>query len=49
MTQKAIKEYLASIGRKGGSVKSQAKADAARANGNRPKKIKKNSISRVIS
>jgi hypothetical protein len=37
----AIKKYLTKIGRKGGSVKSEAKAEAARRNGKkggRPRK-----------
>jgi len=38
---KKVKEYLASIGAKGGSVKSEAKAKAARENGKKAKKKKK--------
>jgi hypothetical protein len=37
----AVKKYLAEIGKKGGSAKSKAKAEAARANGKkggRPRK-----------
>ena len=40
---KTVKKYLAEIGRKGGSVTSEAKAEAARRNGakgGRPRKSK---------
>jgi hypothetical protein len=33
---KSVSQYLAAIGAKGGSVKSKAKAKAARANGAKP-------------
>lgn len=44
MPQNMITQYLAKIGRKGGKVKSDAKMEAARANGKlggRPRKQKK--------
>jgi hypothetical protein len=34
----ALKKYLAAIGAKGGKVKSEAKARAAKANARRPRK-----------
>ena len=37
-TLPVIRAYMAQIGKKGGSVKSQAKTDACRLNGIRPKK-----------
>jgi hypothetical protein len=40
-TPEQFKKYLAEIGRRGGLVKSEAKAKAVRENGKRPKKPRK--------
>ena len=39
MTDPAINQAAAALGRKGGSVTTQAKADASRRNGCKPKKV----------